>query len=243
MPPTLVRYQSPPKESRESQTIRILIVDDHSIVRCGLRMFLETDEELECVGEASNGFEAIEAARTLRPDIVLMDLMLPEMDGIEATRSIRRELPHTEVIVLTIVTDQNAVINAMRAGAIGYILKDARADELCRAIKAAASGQVQLSPLVARHLVSEVPVPDPNEPLTDRETDVLRLLAQGKANKQIGHDLKITEKTVKSHVSRIFHKLGVQSRTQAALFALQSGFVSAPSEPPSGDGTRLTWSR
>jgi DNA-binding NarL/FixJ family response regulator len=156
-----------------------------------------------------------------------MDLLMPVMDGIAATSAIRRELPDTEVIALTSVLEDASVVGAVRAGAIGYLLKDTQADELRRAIKAAVEGQVQLSPQAAARLLREVRAPESPETLTERETEVLRLLAQGQANKEIARTLHIGEKTVKTHVSNILAKLGVQSRTQAALFAVQLGLVSA----------------
>jgi NarL family two-component system response regulator LiaR len=181
---------------------------------------------LEVVGEATNGEEAVTLARQLEPDVVLMDLLMPVMDGIAATATIRRDLPDTEVIALTSVLEDQAIYGAMRAGAIGYLLKNTKADELVQAIKAAAAGQVQLSPDVAARLMREVGVPESPETLTERETDVLRLLAQGKANKEIAATLVIGEKTVKTHVSNILSKLGVSSRTQAALYAVRSGLVT-----------------
>jgi DNA-binding NarL/FixJ family response regulator len=161
--------------------IRIVIADDHSVVRRGLRMFLKQDPELDVVGEAANGDEAVRLARQLLPDIVLMDLLMPVMDGIAATALIRRELPDTEVIALTSVLEDASVVGAVRAGAIGYLLKDTDADALCRAIKAAAAGQVQLTPQAAARLMQVVSAPDSPEELTERETEVLRLLAQGQA--------------------------------------------------------------
>jgi NarL family two-component system response regulator LiaR len=207
-------------------SIRILIVDDHAVVRQGLKMFLALDEELQVVGEAANGEEAIRRARELAPDVVLMDLLMPQMDGIAATEVIRRELPEVEVIALTSVLEDKAVYGAVRAGAIGYLLKDTQADELCRAIRAAAAGQVQLSPQAALRLMREVQVPDSPEKLTQRETEVLRLLAHGMSNKEIGDALVIGIKTVKTHVSSILSKLGLPSRTQAALYAVRIGLVS-----------------
>jgi DNA-binding NarL/FixJ family response regulator len=207
-------------------TIRILVADDHSVVRQGLRMFLGLDPEFEIVGEAGDGAEAVAYARQSRPDVVLMDLLMPVMDGIEATAIIRRELPDTEIIALTSVLEDASVVGAVRAGAIGYLLKDAQADELCRAIRAAAAGQVQLSPKAAERLMREVRAPESPEVLTQRETEVLRLLAQGQANKEIGRTLNISEKTVKTHVSSILAKLGVPSRTQAALYAARIGLGS-----------------
>jgi DNA-binding NarL/FixJ family response regulator len=206
-------------------TIRILIADDHTVVRQGLRMFLELDPELEVVGEAENGAVALKRARELSPDVVLMDLLMPVMDGLTAIAAIRQELPDTEVIALTSVLEDVSVVSAVKAGAIGYLLKDTKADDLCRAIKAAATGQVQLSPEAAARLVREVRAPESPEALTERETDVIRLLARGKANKEIAAELDIGEKTVKTHVSNILMKLGVQSRTQAALYAAQIGLA------------------
>jgi NarL family two-component system response regulator LiaR len=210
-------------------TIRILIVDDHAVVRQGLRMFLSLDGELEIVGEAVDGRQAVALARQLQPDVVLMDLLMPVMDGVTAIGILRREVPEAEVVALTSVLEDNAVIGAIRAGAIGYLLKDTEADELIRAIKAAANGQVQLSPKAAARLMREVRTPESAE-LTERETEVLRLLARGLSNKEIAQALVIGEKTVKTHVSNILSKLNVSSRTQAALYAARIGLVSALGE-------------
>ena len=209
-------------------TIQILIVDDHSVVRQGLRMFLSLDPNLEVVGEASNGAEGLQLARELQPHVVLMDLLMPVMDGVTATAAIRRELPEVEVVALTSVLDDASVFGAIRAGAIGYLLKDTEAEDLCRAIKSAAAGQVQLSPQAAARLMREVRIPESPEVLTQREIEVLRLMAQGLANKEIARELGIGEKTVKTHVSNILSKLGVLSRTQAALHAIQIGLVAVP---------------
>jgi two-component system, NarL family, response regulator LiaR len=206
--------------------IRILIVDDHKVVRKGLRMFLAVDPELEVVGEAGNGLEAQRLAQELEPDVVLMDLLMPVMDGIVATEAIRREMPSVEVIALTSVLEDSAVFGAMRAGAIGYLLKDIDAQELCRAIKQAAAGQVSLSPSAAERLLREVPAPKDPQPLTRRETEVLQQLAMGKSNLEIAEALVIADKTVRTHVSNVLGKLGVSSRTQAALYALRSGLVT-----------------
>ncbi len=213
--------------------IRILIVDDHSVVRQGLQMFLQLDRELEVVGEARNGIEAIEQARRLRPDVVLMDILMPKMDGIEATKEIRRALPDTEVIALTSVLEDEKVFAAIRAGAIGYLLKDTEAAELRSSIKAAAAGQVQLSPEAAARLIREERKREAEpevEELTPREMDVLELVAQGLANKEIAFKLGIGEKTVKTHVSNILGKLGVLSRTEAAVYAVQQGWVAGLSD-------------
>lgn len=208
-------------------TIRIVITDDHAVVRQGLRMFLELDPELEVVAEAADGAEAVRVVKEHRPDVVLMDLLMPVMDGITAITELRRDTPGVEIVALTSVLEDASVVAAVRAGATGYLLKDTNADELRRAVKAAAAGQVQLSPEAAIRLMREVRAPDQPEVLTERETDVLRLLAQGQANKEIARNLSIGEKTVKTHVSNILSKLGVQSRTQAALHAMRVGLVPA----------------
>ena len=202
-----------------------MIADDHAVVRQGLKMFLSLDPTLEIIGEASNGKEALENARLLKPDVILMDLLMPVMNGIEATAAIKRELPDTEVIALTSVLEDASVIGAIRAGALGYLLKDTKAEELIQAIKAASEGQVQLSPQAAARLMREVRAPESPEALTERETEVLRLLAQGRSNKEVAHLLTIGEKTVKTHVSSILAKLNVSSRTQAALYAVRIGLV------------------
>ncbi len=190
-------------------------------------MFLGLDPDLEIIGEAQDGAEGISKARELKPDVVLMDLLMPVMDGITAIGHIRREMPDVEVLALTSVLEDASVVGAVRAGAIGYLLKDTEADELCRAIKAAAGGQVQLSPKAAARLMREVRAPESPEALTERETEVLRWLAGGQSNKEIAHTLGIGEKTVKTHVSNVLGKLGVQSRTQAALYAVRIGLAPA----------------
>src|SRR5947209_18460387 len=176
--------------------IRIVIADDHSVVRQGLRMFLGLDPELEVVGEATDGAEALRVARELRPDVVVMDLLMPGMNGIEATAAIRRELPDTEVLALTSVLEDASVAGAVRAGGIGYLLKDTQAEALCQAIKAAAAGQVKLTPKAAARLMQAVSTPESREALTERESDVLRLLAQAQSNKQTDHSRNNTEQTI-----------------------------------------------
>ena len=206
--------------------IRVLITDDHGVVRQGLRMFLSLDPDIQVVGEASDGREALEMARELVPDVVLMDLLMPVMDGIAATEEIRRALPEVEVIALTSVLEDASVTDAIRAGAIGYLLKDTNVEELHRAVRGAAEGKVFLAPEAAARLIREVKAPESPEALTARETEVLELLARGHANKQIASSLYVSEKTVKAHVSAILKKLGVRSRTQAALHAVETGLVS-----------------
>ena len=170
-------------------TIRVLIADDHGVVRQGLTMYLGLDPELEVIGEAANGQEAVEMARDLEPDVVLMDLLMPVMDGIAATQKIKADSTEVEVVALTSVLDDGAVIGAVRAGAIGYLLKNTKPRERCRAIKGAAAGQVQLDPAAAAKLMREMRTPDRPAALTGRETEVLKLLARGWANKQIAREL------------------------------------------------------
>lgn len=209
--------------------VRVLLVDDHAVVRQGLKMFLALDPDLEIVGEARNGREALEQAERLAPDVVLMDLRMPEMDGLTAIRLLRERRPEIEVVALTSVLEDASVVGAIRAGAMGYLLKDTQAEELCRAIHAAAAGQVQLSPEAAARLMREVRAPrSPLEGLSERELEVLGLLARGLTNRELAERLSITEKTVKSHVGSLMAKLGVSSRTQAALVAWQAGLVERP---------------
>jgi two-component system, NarL family, response regulator LiaR len=212
-------------------SISVLIADDHGMVRQGLRMYLALDSEIAVVGEAPNGAEAVKMAQELHPDVVLMDLLMPVMDGITATAEIRRMLPDTQVVALTSVLEDGSVSDAVRAGAIGYLLKDVECSELCRAIKSAAEGQVQLSPRAMARLVREVNIPGSPEVLTERETEVLRLVARGYSNKEVGRALDITEKTVKNHVASILSKLGLTSRTQAALFAVRTGLATPDVTP------------
>jgi two-component system, NarL family, response regulator LiaR len=212
--------------------IRVLIVDDHAVVRQGLRIFLDMDPELAIVGEAADGVSAIRLARELRPDVVLMDLRMPVMDGTEATRVIRRELPETEVVALTSALEKSLVVQVVQAGAIGYLLKNTEAPQLREAIRAAAAGQVQLSPEAAAMLVREVRVPRSPEHLTERETEVLQLVARGQSNKEIGRQLCISETTVKSHVKSIMEKLAAPSRVHAALYAVRVGLVSLDPDTP-----------
>lgn len=211
-------------------TTRVLIVDDHKVVRQGLRMFLALDTELVIVGEAASGEEAVQRARELHPQVVLMDLLLPGMDGIQTTAQIRAEIPGVEVIALTSVPEEEALIGVVRAGAIAYVRKDTEPEALCQAIHAAAAGQVHFSQQASARLVREVRreaarSPKTAQSLTERETDILRLVARGLANKEIAGRLEIGETTVKTHVSNILAKLGVPSRTQAALYAVREGLA------------------
>jgi two-component system, NarL family, response regulator LiaR len=205
--------------------IRILIADDHAMVREGLRAFLALSEDLETVGEAVDGGQAVDLAHRLRPDLVLMDLLMPGVDGISATAAIRRELPAVEVLALSGYLEDHLVADALHAGAVGYLLKDTDAEELHRTVRAAAAGQVQLSPAVAARLVRDAHLPASPPQLTRREEEVLALLARGRANGQIARELHIAPQTVKTHVSNILAKLHSQSRTQAALYAMRVGLV------------------
>jgi DNA-binding NarL/FixJ family response regulator len=209
--------------------VTVLLVDDHTVMRQGVRMLLSLDKEIQVLGEAGNGREALALCQQLQPDVVLMDLLMPVMDGLTAITEIRRTMPETEIIALTSVLEDSVVTDVVRAGAIGYLLKDASGEELIKAIKAASQGQVHLSPQAAARLVKDVRAPESPQALTQRETDVLRLLAQGQSNKEIAQTLGIGEKTVHSHVSAILSKLSVPSRTQAALYAIRTGLVSLTS--------------
>ncbi|MCU9552174.1 response regulator transcription factor [Bacillus cereus] len=213
--------------------IKVLLVDDHTVVLKGLAFFLSTQEDLELVGEASNGKEALVKVGETNPDVVLMDLYMPEMDGVEATGCIKKEYPDVKVIVLTSFSDQAHVLPALRAGASGYILKDVEPDQLVEAIRSAYKGNIQLHPDIANALLSQtLPVEEKEEEpsiqvdvLTARENEVLQLLAKGMSNKEIASVLVITEKTVKAHVSSILSKLHLSDRTQAALYAVKNGIV------------------
>ena len=213
--------------------IKVLLVDDHTVVLKGLAFFLSTQEDLELVGEANNGKEVLVKVGETNPDVILMDLYMPEMDGVEATAYIKKEYPNVKVIVLTSFSDQAHVLPALRAGASGYILKDVEPDQLVEAIRSAYKGNIQLHPDIANALLSQtLPVEEKEEEpsiqvdvLTARENEVLQLLAKGMSNKEIASVLVITEKTVKAHVSSILSKLHLSDRTQAALYAVKNGIV------------------
>ena len=209
-----------------ADVISVLIADDHPFVRHGLRTYLETLDDLEVVGEASDGAEAVELAGRLLPDVVLMDLVMPELDGVEATRAIRAASPATKVIVLTSFDDDEKVFPAIRAGAAGYLLKDVRPAELAEAVRKASRGEALLAPSVAARLMQEVSGDRPPAAgLTERELEVLRLIARGMSNKVIARELVVSEKTVKTHVSNILAKLHLADRTQAALYAVREGLA------------------
>jgi DNA-binding NarL/FixJ family response regulator len=204
--------------------IRVLLVDDHAVVRRGLRGFLDLQDDMEVVGEASDGAEGIARADELTPDVVLMDLLMPNVDGITAIAAIRQRHPDTDIVAVTSFIEEDKVTAALEAGASGYLLKDAAADEVAAAIRAARAGEVHLDPAVARMLAERMRArrDEPQvEPLTAREQEVLRLIGRGAANKEIAHELSITERTARTHVSNILGKLGLASRTQAALWAVE----------------------
>lgn len=209
-----------------SEPVRVLLVDDHAVVRQGLKLFLGLDPDIEVVGEAANGEEALQEAQRLTPNVIVMDLMMPVMDGITATRHLRKRLPDTEIIALTSTLEEHKVNGAIEAGAISYMLKDASSDTLADAIHAAARGEVRLHPEAARRLVRDFRGGEMRESLTPKETIVLQLLAHGQSNKEIAADQGVSEATVKTHVSRLLGKLGLDSRTQAALYALKHGIAS-----------------
>jgi DNA-binding NarL/FixJ family response regulator len=210
--------------------IRVLIADDHGIVRSGLRMLLERQLDIEVIGEAGDGAEAVRLVERLRPDVALMDLVMPGMDGVTATAAITQRYPEMDVVAMTSFTQADMVHGALRAGAAGYLLKDAEADEVAAAIRAARRGEVHLDPVVAKQLTRSLVAPKPQTvtALTDREREVLVLVAQGLSNQQIADSLVISERTARTHVSNILGKLGVVSGTQAALLAIREGIAPAP---------------
>ena len=209
--------------------IRVLIADDHHVVRRGLLFFLKTQKDIEVIGEAKNGAEAVELVRDLQPDIVLMDLVMPEMDGIQATKRIKGEWPDVAVLMLTSFSDKDHVLPALEAGASGYQLKDIEPDDLVESIRQIMRGEHTIHPEATSQLEQglreEENMPHIQNPLTPREQDVLAELTKGKSNREIASSLFVTEKTVKTHISNIFTKLQVQDRTQAALYAVKHGLT------------------
>ncbi len=211
-----------------ADAIRVLVVDDHAVVREGLRAFLELQDGIEVVADAADGQEAVEAAARLRPDVILMDLVMPRLDGIAAMRVLRETAPKARVIVLTSFLDDDKLLPALRLGAAGYLLKNARPEEVARAVRAAHAGETLLDPVVAARLVETLAAAGGEEPLdrlTPREREVLVLLGRGFPNKLIARELGVAEKTVKTHVGHVLAKLGVTDRTQAAVVAVRAGLV------------------
>jgi NarL family two-component system response regulator LiaR len=217
---------------------RVIIADDHELARVGLRTMLEPEADLEVIGEAITGREAVELSRRLAPDLVLMDIRMPEMDGLVATRAIKAELPRTSILIVTLSEDPDYLLEALRVGAAGYVLKDASRREVVTAVHQVLSGESPLDPKLAaqliRRLASQTPPKEQpakhGDELTQRELDVLRLVAEGKTNAEIAQNLFVSVGTVKVHVERIIDKLGVSDRTQAAVRAVELGYLNPPSQ-------------
>ncbi len=213
-----------------SNSIRVFIAEDHAIVRKGIRTLLSLEKDIEVIGEAANGREAVEQVGNLDPDVVLMDLVMPELDGIQAIQQIRINHPDTKVLVLTSFATDDKIFPAIKAGALGYLLKDSDPAELTRAIRQVNAGEYSLSPIIARKLLQELNLspkrPPTAQPLTEREVEVLRMVAQGKSNRQIADELVLSLGTVRAHLSNILGKLHLASRTQATLYALREGLAS-----------------
>ena len=223
----------------EQRPARVLIADDHDLARLGLRTMLTPEPDLEVVGEATTGREAVELTRQLQPDLVLMDIRMPDLDGLVATRAIKEEFPRTSILIVTLSEDADYLLEALRVGAAGFVLKDASRREVVTAVRQVLNGESPLDPKLAAQLIRRMATqPSPSEPpvrrgdeLTQREVEVLRLIAEGKTNAEIAQNLFISTGTVKQHVERIIAKLGVSDRTQAAVRAIELGYIS--SAPPS----------
>jgi len=222
------------------EKIKVLIADDHRVVREGLSAILKTKEEIEVVGEAKDGQEAVEKARALLPDVILMDVSMPRMGGVEATRIIKREFPHIGIVALTMYEEQQYIFDLVRAGATGYLLKDTDSAQIVSAIRAINRGESLIHPSVASKILAEFSLlsqgkgkkrSGADHDLTEREITVLRLVADGKTNKEIANNLDLSEKTVKNHVRNIFHKLQVYDRTQAAILAIRKGIIDLEPKP------------
>lgn len=210
--------------------IRVLMADDHAIVREGMRALIETQSDMQLVGEAADGVEAVELAASLSPDVILMDMVMPRKNGLEAIREIKLANPTARILVITSFAEDDKVFPSIKAGALGYLLKDSPPRELLQAIRSVYQGQVSLHPSIALKVIQELnqpsSMPPTDEPLTEREVDVLRLIARGLSNQEIAQDLVISERTVGTHVSNILNKLHLANRTQAALYALREGLAS-----------------
>lgn len=222
------------------ERIKVLIVDDHRVVREGLSAILKNKENLEVLGEAQDGQEAVEKARSLLPDVILMDVSMPKMTGVEATRIIKREFPHIGIIALTMYEEQQYIFDLVRAGATGYLLKDSDSAQIVKAIQSVYRGESLIHPAVASKILAEFSLLAQKKgkkaswvehDLTEREITVLRLVADGKTNKEIANTLDLSEKTVKNHVRNIFHKLQVYDRTQAAILAIRKGLIELEPRP------------
>ena len=222
------------------ERIKVLIADDHRVVREGLSAILKTKENIDVVGEAQDGQEAVEKARSLVPDVILMDVSMPRMGGVEATRVIKRELPHIGIVALTMYEEQQYIFDLVRAGATGYLLKDTDSSQIVKAIQSIYRGESLIHPSVASKILAEFSLLAQKKgkksswvehDLTEREITVLRLVADGKTNKEIANSLDLSEKTVKNHVRNIFHKLQVYDRTQAAILAIRKGLIELEPRP------------
>ncbi len=222
------------------ERIKVLIVDDHRVVREGLSAILQSKEGIQVLGEAQDGQEAVEKARSLLPDVILMDVSMPKMTGVEATRIIKREFPHIGIIALTMYEEQQYIFDLVRGGATGYLLKDSDSDQIVKAIQAVYRGESLIHPAVASKILAEFSLLAQKKgkksgwvehDLTEREITVLRLVADGKTNKEIANNLDLSEKTVKNHVRNIFHKLQVYDRTQAAILAIRKGLIELDPRP------------
>jgi NarL family two-component system response regulator LiaR len=213
-----------------TENIRVLIADDHALVREGLRRLLISKAGLDVVGQAGNGREAVEQARQLQPDVILLDLVMPDMDGIQAIKHIKQDNPQARILMLTSFSGDRQVYDAVKAGAMGYLLKDSSPQDLVDAISRVYHGEISLQPDIARKLVQEISrppdAPAAEEPLTEREVEVLQMVAQGRSNQEIAEELYLSERTVRTHVSHILNKLHLANRTQAALYALRTGLSS-----------------
>jgi two-component system NarL family response regulator len=222
------------------ERIKVLIVDDHRVVREGLSAILQSKESIQVLGEAQDGQEAVEKARSLLPDVILMDVSMPKMTGVEATRIIKREFPHIGIIALTMYEEQQYIFDLVRGGATGYLLKDSDSDQIVKAIQSVYRGDSLIHPAVASKILAEFSLLAQKKgkksgwvehDLTEREITVLRLVADGKTNKEIANNLDLSEKTVKNHVRNIFHKLQVYDRTQAAILAIRKGLIELDPRP------------
>ncbi len=213
--------------NNNSRPIRVMVVDDHAMVRQGLATFLDVYDDLELTGEASNGLEAVENCKKILPDVVLMDILLPELDGVSAIRAIRKSCPSVQIVALSSYKDEALVVNALQAGAVGYVLKNVSADDLARTIRTAHTGHLTLSPEASQvmiHAATQVPIPGYD--LTDRERSVLALMIEGLNNGQIANRLVVSPSTIKSHVSNILAKLNATCRTEAVAIAVRYGLIA-----------------
>ena len=219
-----------------SEIIRVMVVDDHPVVRRGMKSLLEEEDDIELVGEAVNGKDAIEKVEILKPDVILMDLVMPEMSGIEAIEKITASHPDARILVMTSFAADDKVFPSIKAGALGYVLKDSDPDDLIRMIRQVYRGELSIHPTIARKVIQELnhPAKDPltPSPITEREEEILQLLAQGMENKEIAAYLVVRDATVRTHVSNILRKLQLANRVQATLYALRTGITSLDDEPP-----------